>query len=159
MKSEFAQARSYISLLKIRYERLETELFLDEDLRFLEFPSFVIQPLIENAFLHGIKPKGYAGKITVMAKTAGKGRYLVTVCDDGVGISDEKLSAVEHDIEELRKGNLNLSASHIGLLSVCRQIIHFFGEHGEITVENMRGTGFCIRIVITDSTLGDLSVL
>lgn len=159
LEDEFAQARSYISLLKIRYERLETELFLDEDLRFLEFPSFVIQPLIENAFLHGIKPKGYAGKITVLAKTVGKGRYLVTVCDDGVGISDEKLSAVEHDIEELRKGNLNLSASHIGLLSVCRQIIHFFGEHGEITVENMRGTGFCIRIVITDSTLGDLSVL
>lgn len=132
LEDEFSQVKSYVSLLKIRYEKLKVELFIDEDLRFLEFPSFVIQPLVENAFIHGIKPRGYEGEIAVRAEITGKGIYTITVCDNGKGVSDEMLERINHDIEEMKQGNLNMSNSHIGLLSVSQQVIHFL-EKTEIS--------------------------
>jgi len=89
---ELELVRAYVSLEQARFGeklrmeyRIETEDFL--------LPSLMLQPLVENAFIHGLREKDNGGTVTVYARRVKNGRIRVGVRDDGVGLFEKSASA------------------------------------------------------------------
>lgn len=83
---EFIEA--YLSLEKRRLgDKFDYQIDIDDSLRYsdIEVPAFIVQPLAENALLHGVLPKNQKGKIEVKVKRTRSENVLITVQDDGVG--------------------------------------------------------------------------
>ncbi len=88
LSDEFDLVRAYLQIQQARMgDRLSFELDADSNLMLTELPPLLIQPLVENAVVHGIEPSQAGGKVTVTA-TRSNGWMQVRVSDDGVGLQE-----------------------------------------------------------------------
>lgn len=93
---ELELVRAYVALEQARFgEKLQMEYCIETE-DFL-LPSLMLQPLVENAFVHGLREKDNGGTATVYARRMKNGRVCVSVCDDGVGYS-EKSSSIRRGV-------------------------------------------------------------
>jgi len=109
IKKEIDQVKSFVEIEKARFgEKLKV--IYDIDDVDVKIPSLIIQPLVENAIIHGIlsKEKNKSGQVTVSVKDLGE-KVKVSVEDDGVGIDDKVM-------ENLYSGNM--PENKIGLYNV-----------------------------------------
>jgi sensor histidine kinase YesM len=84
--AEIDLARAYLDLLTVRLgARLRYRIDVDDSCRAAAIAPMLIQPLVENAVMHGIEPKVAGGTITVRARRDDAG-LCVEVSDDGVGL-------------------------------------------------------------------------
>ena len=83
---ELELARAYLLLLQARMEeRLRFSIEADEASRALPLPSLLLQPLVENAIVHGLEPSIEGGQVRVSARVQGQ-HLLLEVQDDGRGL-------------------------------------------------------------------------
>lgn len=95
---EMEHVRSYLQIQKIRYQdKLNYELGLEPDISHLLVLKIILQPIVENAIYHGIKERRGSGTIVVKAARSG-GHLLLTVSDDGAGMSAEKLAELNRKL-------------------------------------------------------------
>jgi signal transduction histidine kinase len=86
--AELDLAGAYLDLLTVRMgARLRWRIEADEACRDLKIAPMLIQPLVENAIMHGIEPKLEGGEIVVRASCAG-GLLRIEVSDDGMGLGN-----------------------------------------------------------------------
>lgn len=79
---------AYLRIIKIRMEdRLDYRLEVPAALRGLSLPALTLQPLVENAIVHGLEPQIAGGRVRVGARSDGRS-LVVTVVDDGAGLTD-----------------------------------------------------------------------
>ena len=87
LESELDMVSNYLSLMQIRMdERLRFRIAASDEARLALMPTLMLQPLVENAILHGLAPKLDGGSVLVDAVVRG-GRLEVRVVDDGVGLT------------------------------------------------------------------------
>jgi two-component sensor histidine kinase len=85
LDSELELARNYLQLLQARMEdRLRFEITADAVARAVPLPPLLLQPLVENAVVHGLEPSIEGGTVRVSAHVAGE-RLVLEVRDDGAG--------------------------------------------------------------------------
>jgi sensor histidine kinase YesM len=85
---DFALVASFLEVIQVRMgERLAVRLEIPEALRSFELPPLLMQPIVENAVLHGLEPKVEGGTITLTAFER-DGRVVVEVADTGVGFRE-----------------------------------------------------------------------
>jgi sensor histidine kinase YesM len=85
--AELDLAAAYLDLLAVRMgARLRWRIEADDAVRALPIAPMLIQPLVENAIMHGLEPKVGGGEIVVRASSAG-GVLRIEVSDDGVGLA------------------------------------------------------------------------
>ena len=83
---ELALVMAYLEVVSIRMDdRLRYRIDVPDALRRARLPALTLQPLVENAIVHGLEPKMEGGQVTVAATSQG-GRLVVTVQDDGLGL-------------------------------------------------------------------------
>jgi signal transduction histidine kinase len=83
---ELAFADAYLSIERVRFsDRLSVETQVDADVRSVEVPHLILQPLVENAVRHGIAPLEGGGTLRIEATRVERRLHLV-VEDDGVGL-------------------------------------------------------------------------
>ena len=97
-------------------------------------PSFLLQPLVENAFKHGISPKIDGGEVTIRVKHKGEWLYI-SVTDNGVGMEPEQLAVLRRQIRDSQP-----QPGHIGLYNVAERI-RLTGRHCLIRVYSRAGVG------------------
>ena len=153
LEDEFSQIASYLSLLKMRYAGLKPQLSLDERLRYIEIPSFILQPLAENAFIHGLKPHGCAGSISITAEIISDNAFAIVVEDDGDGVSDETIALLNEKFSRLSSEKIDTdSFTRIGLFNVSWRLYNFFGSRAHICVGMPENGGFFIKITVTEES-------
>jgi two-component system LytT family sensor kinase len=115
--SELQQVRDYVAIEQARFgNKLTVEFDLDEvDIK---VPSLLLQPLVENAILHGIQPRSAPGKVTIEVRQLAGG-VRVAVRDSGYGISQEV-------IDNLAAGTVN--SDSIGLTNVHQRLTLLYGS-------------------------------
>jgi LytS/YehU family sensor histidine kinase len=87
LDEELSFARRYLEIELVRFaDRLQVREAIDETMRDLLVPAFVLQPLIENALRHGIAPRGAGGMVEIGARLVDAGTAELWVSDDGVGL-------------------------------------------------------------------------
>ena len=85
----------YCSLCLLRFgNRLSYEINCSEEFKSLSMPKLLLQPLVENAVIHGIEPSEVPCKLFVEAERHGNSLYIL-IEDDGVGFKEEELNSPE----------------------------------------------------------------
>jgi len=123
--------RAYLEIHRVRMEdRLGYAIEVPETLRSIAFPPMLVQPLVENALIHGIEPKIEGGDILIKAEDTGSS-YQLVVADTGSGLSDASiagvgLSNVRKRLEALfdRKAHLILEENQPSGLKATLEIPH-----------------------------------
>ncbi len=134
---ELEHVKSYLSIEKVRFNnKLNVEYRIDRDLECL-IPPLTIQPLVENAVIHGILPKDEGGTIVIRAENHGE-KCCIVVEDNGVGMDETTL-----------KKFLNMEfTDSIGVYNVRERLRHIFGEDHRYTITSKRGAGTSVTIVL-----------
>ncbi|WP_296225269.1 sensor histidine kinase [Ralstonia sp. UBA689] len=93
LAQEFALLRAYLEIQALRFgNRLRFSLALDEAIANIVIPPMLIQPLVENAVVHGIEPAREGGEIVLSARREGE-RLVLEVRDTGAGFGNDAASA------------------------------------------------------------------
>lgn len=91
LQAELDLMRSYLAIMQMRLPtRLQAYVHCDPDLLDLPFPPMLIQPLVENAVIHGVEPLTEGGQIALTARRV-NGRLVIVVTDTGAGVSPDVL--------------------------------------------------------------------
>ncbi len=139
---EIEHVRSYLFIQQKRYEDI-LNFTISYDPEVLEYVTIklIVQPLVENALYHGIKPKLSPGTITVRV-TNKEDTIQIIVQDDGVGMSPAELETLLSSLEQDSPGR------GYGLYNIHRRIQMVYGkEYGiSITSEEQIGTTAMITI-------------
>ncbi len=105
---EVRMVSDYMEILKIRFEdRFRYEIELDPSCKNYNIPKLTIQPLVENSFQHGIRPKRGPGYILVRIRKDQE-RVHITVADNGNGISNEMICELLHPDSHTQGKSLGL---------------------------------------------------
>ena len=140
LDEEIATVQSYLAILNTRYgDQINSEYHIAKKIRGIRVLKLMIQPLVENAVHHGLRPKGGAGTIVISASREG-GMLLLSVLDDGVGMSPEKLQKIQQLTTE--------ESSGFGLFSIRRRIALFYGTSDPLTIESREGEWTLVTIQI-----------
>jgi two-component system sensor histidine kinase YesM len=145
IRREIAHCKHYIDIQKKRYPRkIEVEWSIDDAIMECKIPRITLQPLIENAIYHGIKPKSDKGTIIVSGSLEGD-RAVIRIADDGVGIDPVALAQIN---AELARKNW-ITGSHIGVQNVNQRIKLTFGEAYGLHVASEPGKGTIVTVSIS----------
>ncbi len=111
-------------------------------------PKLILQPLVENAYVHGIKPKSGRGSIMIEAAVKDE-RLEVSVIDNGVGMSEEEVRKLEEFLEGEEPGVKNeYNWQSIGLKNVHDRVRYLYGEEYGIRVTSTVGVGTMIQVLM-----------
>jgi len=151
LSDEIEHAQRYVDIQKIRYKDFDVQWHFYGDVLQYYTIKLVLQPIIENAIYHGIKPLGGGGIIIVEAKKINN-KLMISVEDNGVGISDQTISRL--DLKNMHPANTN--DEHIGVGNVNARIKLLFGNMYGIRVENEKNTKVIIEMPLIAKKRGEI---
>jgi two-component system sensor histidine kinase YesM len=139
--------RNYLTVQELRYEdKLSVEISIRDDLKGAIVPKLILQPVLENAITHGIEPKLQPGKVHISVEERHQ-VLTISVVDDGVGMSEQRLSSIRNDLES--SGH---DAEAVGLANVHRRIRFYYGDAFGLGVRSREGEGTTVEVQIPFST-------
>ena len=131
----------------MRYgQRIDFSICKHQDVPNIKLPAVTIQPLVENAIIHGLKECTEQGNVLVEIMRA-EDAVIISVEDNGKGIDYDKLEEVMSAGEENR---------HIGLRNVRDRLLFFFGDQATLTIESQPecGTVITLRLPLERTAVG-----
>lgn len=133
----------FLKIQKYRFDdEFEYMVKVDEAARECLLPKMIIQPLVENACVHGVEAVSHKRLVEISAVVVDK-RLVITVIDNGQGMSEERLSELQR---MLRKGT-KLTDS-VGLFNVHQRLLLYYGKEFSFTVCSRQGSGTEFRLDI-----------
>ena len=136
LKEEIKIIDNYIYLQKIRFDQLFIiENMIPEELLNCEIIKMIIQPLIENSIYHGLSECSGNGKIIIQG-TKVNNNLLLTISDNGIGISEEKLIELNDYINDK-----NHNFTGIALRNINRRLKLNYGEEYGLEIFSVEGKG------------------
>ena len=137
LDDEMELLEAYMELMCYRYPELQCEYDIDPELGGAQVPNFILQPIVENSLLHGLKNKGYRGEVRISAARVGDGRLEICVRDTGSGFAEGRKAAIDEMLRAYAKQPPKLSGNSIGILNVQKRIKLLCGrEYGLSYTEN-----------------------
>lgn len=146
LREELSMLEDYFLIQKYRYGgiiSLECKVE-SEDLYECLIPRFSLQPLVENAIFHGIEPKGEAGNIYIHVKPMTEMTVRIDITDDGVGMTEDKISAVLMGGEDTSSGFFK----GIGIANVNRRLKYTYGPEYGLSITSEVGSYTTMTIMI-----------
>ncbi len=136
LSKELELIQNYCEIQKIRFDdKFDITIDVPQDVMDAIIPKLIMQPIVENAIIHGMNEteNGHIYVAAVRDKNEEKDLLKISIQDDGVGISDEMMKALNNDDVETLKG-------HLGLNNVNTIIRLYYGkEYGVMAVRPSEG--------------------
>lgn len=159
IRDELDIVQSYFSIMNIRFqERFRFVLNVDEKLLDCRMLKMILQPIVENAFYHGLEQMYGQGAVTLTI-TAEAGRIALIVKDDGAGIAPGKLRQLTEALAQ-RNNSISLQERNrsIGLVNIANRIALVYGPSYGISIDSEPDKGTRVRIEIPDERQRDEEV-
>lgn len=150
VEQELAHANRYANIQSIRYpETFIVHVDADPELSHSYMLKLVLQPLIENAMIHGILRREGVGRISVWAKKDGTDMNF-GVEDDGIGIAKEQLNRLKELLaaSELVQRDSIPSTESYGLRNVHKRLLLHYGSGAGLQIRSALGQGTCVSFTI-----------
>lgn len=141
LAEELSAVEKYLDIQSVRYSELvDYTVSVDEELYRFQIPKMTLQPLVENAIYHGIKPMEEKGHILIIGELC-EDDVTISIIDNGIGMSGKLFDEI---LSGKRKGT---DKESFGLKSVAERLRLFYGEDARIELENLPiGTGITLSI-------------
>ena len=132
VRQEMDFLERYLDIQKARFsDRLNIGIAIEPDAMEARIPNLLLQPLVENAIVHGIASKSGPGRVDVLGRIEGD-RLHLEVRDDGPGLG--------HGLDRPKEG--------IGLTTTRERIAKIYGTQGQLSLRSEPGRGVSVQIVL-----------
>lgn len=145
LEDELDHASAYAQIQNLRFSNRISICFEDcpDYLKGREVPRLIVQPLIENAFTHGVRDRMDGGVVQV--KVSGFGNTIrISVEDNGVGLTEEKLCA----LAELLRHKEEISGDSVALLNIHRRLMMQYEAGSGLYVSRSELGGLLCELLI-----------
>ena len=158
LASEIKIAECYLSLQERRHDSLAFSISMDERVSDKLIPALTIQPIVENALIHGCEPRQGDMMISITASLAGND-VLIRVSDNGVGISKQDLILLQNEVDQPDPETLGSENRGVGLQNISQRLRLRFGKQYGLTIESSpdKGTEVIIKIPFSETEGAKLS--
>ena len=147
LREEIELVDNYIYIINVRFSgEINFKKKIDEELINVKIPSMILQPIVENCINHGIKGIAWENRIELSIYDEG-GNVCISVRDNGVGMSKEKIERILHRKQE--ETDLKDAMNGVGLDNVIVRLRLFFDREDVIEITSAgqdMGTEVAIHI-------------
>lgn len=145
---ELNNIEDYFTLIRVRYEkRVELKVNISETMRQLPILKLLLQPIVENAVKHGLKPKAGTGTIWISGKKV-ENVLEITVMDDGVGMDDYTVAHLKKKLADGQKKEQDGQSGGIGLCNVQERIQKNYGKDYGVEIQSTKNVGTIVILRI-----------
>ncbi len=146
LSGEIEYVSCYLEMQRIiTGDRLTWDIDVDDSLQGAPVPRLILQPIVENAILHGLDEMLQDAVVIITADVRDK-QLVLTVSDNGKGADQAMLDALLSSEEEIE--NPKERRAHIGIQSVLKRIHILYGTDYGMTMESEPGSGMTVRIYL-----------
>ena len=143
LEDELGVLDDYLYLQQMRFDgRVTCRTILRVDPARVRIPSFTLQPVVENAFNHGLKSMEDGGRITLRIWQE-ENNVIVSIADNGRGMTPEELEALHAQIAADGE-----TGQGIGLGNICRRIQLLYPASGGFRIHSRPGRGTVVQLII-----------
>ncbi len=133
----------FLFIQQYRFEdEFEYEIIVENAADNCLLPKLIIQPLVENACVHGVESVSHKGRV-VICITGMDDQMLITVSDNGIGIDEIRLA----DLKRMFGGGQKLTHS-VGLYNVYQRLSLYYGTYFTMDIQSRENDGTQIQISI-----------
>ena len=142
LREEMNTVKDYLLIQQERFgDKISAEYFVEEDAYSCMVPNFILQPVIENAIIHGLEPKIEKGKVSINISI--QDEFLTFLVEDnGVGMDETEI------LDLYKKCRENNTKQSIGLKNVYRRLLLCYGESSMLKIESKKEQGTRISFLI-----------
>lgn len=139
IESEISNIEKYLFIQSIRYKnRLDFNIDIDNEILKYRIPAMILQPIVENAIVHGIEPKSTHSTIDITGRIKDN-RIQIIIKDSGVGIDDERLNKIKDN---------NFKDFGMGISNPHQRIKHYFGDNFGLNIDSIKNVETTVEINI-----------
>jgi sensor histidine kinase YesM len=136
--AEIDNIEKYLYIQKVRFKnRLEYDIDVAENIKSYRIPNMLIQPIVENAVIHGITPKRDGGKISIYAEKY-KEEIIISIMDNGNGFPKDVLQNIQQSENK----------SGLGFRSTDKRLKRYYGEPYGLKIVKSDYSGSTVTITI-----------
>lgn len=142
ISSELELLEYYLIIQKHRFgDRIQYEIKLEIDIEDIEILPLVMQPIVENAIIHGLEAREENGYVKILVGEA-EASFTITITDNGEGIPEEVLEKIRKELNNYQ----NIDRTHIGISNVHQRVSLYYGEQYGIEINSKEKCGTTVII-------------
>lgn len=151
VKEEIEFIMEFLEIQKYRFDdELKFDISIEDTIYIYKIPKMILQPLVENACIHGVEHITSTRHIKIEGHAKGKLIYL-SVEDNGIGMEEEKIQEILTYV-----GDNHYNGMSVGLRNVLRRLTLYYGEKSQVIIESERNkyTRITLIMPIVDNEQG-----
>lgn len=130
----------YIRVQQIRTDQFTVEMDIAEDTKPIPVLKLLLQPIVENAIVHGICKSSYGGDLYIRSRLI-DGLLRITIEDTGCGIAEDELTEIKQELQKINAHSYRYVqekgfSKYFGLKNVTSRMKMFYGNQAEMTVDH-----------------------
>lgn len=149
LREELSYINDYVKIMNYRYGKLlELTIECSESNMDYEIPRLILQPILENSILHGMRGAGVPLHLLVKVEVGEE--LLLTIQDDGRGMSGDDLRILKRGLED--SANISdeekdkIGRTGIGMSNVCKRIRLLYGNYYGVQIDSKPDKGTRVNI-------------
>lgn len=153
LADELKNAADYLSIHQMRMNRISYGIDVESDLMDIEVPRLILQPIVENALIHGVENLEDVGIVTITGKCIDN-EYSLIVDDNGGSMTFERL----HDLQKQLVSRTGERSEACGLLNVHRRLQLRYGANSGVRLSINAVSGLRVELHWTEKAVDDEAV-
>lgn len=130
VEEEMESIKSYVTIQEYRLlGKFNMEIQLEPEIEKYQMPRFILQPVVENAIIHGIEPLKKRGVVTLKGYQDGK-ELVFEITDNGIGMTEEQITGILQEKKNVKKSRF----SGVGIGNVNKRIQLLMGKEYGLTI-------------------------
>lgn len=149
VSEEIEKLGSYVRIQQIRFgERLRCSIEIEEAIADKRMLNHILQPIVENAVVHGIEPRARIGSVQIIGREKENGDLEFVIRDDGVGIAQERLMRLHDMLRQTQQNEIEPGGEFFALRNVHARMHISYGVPYGLTVESSQNEGTCVTVLL-----------
>jgi two-component system sensor histidine kinase YesM len=146
VKEELQLVSNYLTIQNLRMDRIEYKIEVPEPMLLLAIPRLLLQPLVENAVIHGLEQKPGKGFIRIYGETV-DGEHRIHIEDNGLGVSTERLQQLITTLDLSMTEEIGC-----GVWNIHQRLKHHFGDSSGLKLSASELGGFKATVLWREPT-------
>ena len=148
LEKEIIHVKNYVFIQRLRLgDKLSVEYHIDDALLRYEIIKLILQPLVENAIIHGIEKNGKSCLVKVSAQCV-RDNLILTVEDDGIGMTPEELAKLQNSLYQDTEEERPKRTGGIALKNVNDRIRLYHSDKFGMSIQSKKHKGTKVTLVL-----------